>query len=89
MAPAGTHLVPRDEPIVAVRIPQNWKVQEHDEFIEGAREGGLHLLVVPVENRKTAESLGEGIRYIRNSNGLFLRLASRHFSFDIFTNRFI
>jgi hypothetical protein len=72
----GTYSVPHEAPILSVKLPQDWRVQEHDEFIEGTEpEGAIHLLVLPVETTKVAESLGEGIRYIRNTGGIVIKTA--------------
>jgi hypothetical protein len=65
-AGAGTFRVPSDEPIAAVRLPETWKVHEHAEFVEAITpEGAFHLLVLPAEGHKVAESVGEAMRYIR------------------------
>lgn len=73
----GTYLVPEDEPVVSVRIPEKWKVQEHDEFVEGtAPDGTMHVLALAVEGTKVAESLGEGVRYIRNSGAIVIKADS-------------
>ena len=79
-AGAGTYPVPQDEPVVSVKIPEKWKVQEHDEFIEGTTpDGTMHVLALAVEGTKVAESLGEGVRYIRNSGGVVINADSaRH-----------
>ena len=77
VACGGTYSVPHDEPVIALKIPEKWKVQEHDEFIEATTpDGTMHLLALGVEGTKVAESLGEGIRYIRNSGGLTIKADS-------------
>ena len=74
---AGTYPVPHDEPVISVKIPEKWKVQEHDEFIEGTTpDGTMHVLALAVEGTKVAESLGEGIRYIRNTGGIVIKADS-------------
>src|SRR2546423_7457675 len=71
---AGTYSVPQDEPIVSAKIPENWKVHQHEEFIEGtAPDGGVHVLVLAVEDTKVAESMGEGIRYIRHIGAIVIK----------------
>jgi len=74
LAAAGTYPVPEDEPVVSAKIPEKWKVQQHDEFIEGTTpDGTLHVLVLAVEGKKVAESLGEGIRYIRGTGAIVVK----------------
>ena len=71
---AGTYPIPHDEPVIAVKIPEKWKVQEHEEFVEATvPDGTMHVLALAVEGTKVAESLGEGIRYIRNTGGIVLK----------------
>ena len=73
LAGAGTYSVPEDEPVISVKIPEKWKVQEHDEFVEGTTpDGTMHVLALAVEGTKVAESLGEGVRYIRNTGGIVI-----------------
>jgi len=80
LACAGIYRVPDDEPVISVKIPEKWKVQEHDEFVEGTSpDGAMHVLALGVEGTKVAESLGEGLRYIRNTNGIVIKADSaRH-----------
>jgi hypothetical protein len=74
---AGTYPVPQDEPVVSVKIPEKWKVQKHEEFIEGTTpDGTMHVLALAVEGTKIAESLGEGVRYIRNTGGIVIKADS-------------
>jgi hypothetical protein len=70
---AGTHQVPKDEPIATIGIPNDWKIQEHDEYLDTAsRDGTVHILVLAAE-RKVAESLGEAIRYVRNTGAVSIK----------------
>jgi hypothetical protein len=71
---AGTYSVPQDEPVVSVKIPENWKVKEREEFIEGTPpDAAVHVLVLAVEGTKVVESMGEGVRYIRNSGAIVIK----------------
>jgi hypothetical protein len=77
VAYAGTYPVPQDEPVVSAKIPEKWKVQQHEEFVEGTTpDGTLHVLVLAVEGKKVAESLGEGVRYIRNTGAIAVKAHS-------------
>jgi hypothetical protein len=71
---AETYSVPKDESVVSVKMPENWKIKEHEEFIEGtAPDGAVHVLVLAVEGTKLAESMGEGVRYIRNTGAIVIK----------------
>ena len=73
----GTHQVPDEEPIIKIQIPDKWKVREIGESLEATTgDGAAHVLVTPVEEKKVAESLGEAIRYVRNTGGLVIRADS-------------
>ena len=74
---AGTHHVPNEEPIAKVQIPDQWNVREVGEALQAnTGDGHAHVLVVPVEGTKVAESLGEAIRYVRNSGGITVKADS-------------
>ena len=74
---AGTYPVPHDEPVVSIKIPEKWKVTEHEEFVEGTTpDGTMHVLALAVEGTKVAESLGEGVRYIRNTGAIVIKADS-------------
>ena len=61
-----TYRIPEDDPIARVEIPNEWKAKEHGESLEAtAPDGSAHVLAWPVEGRKTMESVGEALRYIR------------------------
>lgn len=71
---AGTHRVPNEEPIAKLKIPDQWNVREVGESLQATTgDGGVHVLVVPVEGIKVAESLGEAIRYVRNTGGIVIK----------------
>lgn len=74
---AGTYRVPQDEPIATMYIPDKWKPQQHEEFVEATTpQDAGHLLVLPVEHRKIAESMGEAMRYIRRTGTVRVNAAS-------------
>jgi hypothetical protein len=71
---AGTVSVPQGDPIAAVRLPPKWKVDEHSEFVEAvAPDGATHLMLLGVEGKKVAESVGEALRYIRGSDPILIK----------------
>ncbi len=75
---AAIHKVPEDEPIATVEIHDKWQVKQLGEGLDASsRDGALHFLVVPVEGRKVAETMGEAMRYIRGSGGIVVRPESR------------
>jgi hypothetical protein len=64
--PAGTYKVPEDDPIAKIRIPGNWKTEEHDEYVAAVSpDRSTHMLAWAVEGNKVAEATGEAMRYIR------------------------
>src|ERR1700681_3002842 len=66
---AGTVSVPQGDPIATVRLPPEWKADEHSEFVEAvAPDGATHLILLGVEGKKVAESVGEALRYIRGTD---------------------
>jgi hypothetical protein len=72
-APAfcATHKVPEEEPLVTIEIPDEWKTKEVGECIQAtAPDDPLHVMVVPPEGSKIAETMGEVMRYIRNTGGI-------------------
>jgi hypothetical protein len=74
---AGTYKVPRDEPLAAVQIPEGWKTKQHDELVETASpDGALRFLVLSPEAHKISESMGEVMRYIRNTGGITVKAES-------------
>lgn len=71
---AGTYRVPEDEPIATIHIPEKWKTQQREEFVEATTpQGAAHVLVLPVERRKIAESMGEAMRYIRRTGTIKIK----------------
>jgi hypothetical protein len=71
---AGTFSVPQDDPIAKVRLPKKWKTNIHPEFVEAvAPDGATHLMVLPVEGSKVAESIGEALRYIRGTGAILIK----------------
>jgi hypothetical protein len=71
---AGTVSVPQDDPIATVRFPNKWKVDVHPEYVEAVPpDRATHLMVLPVEGRKVAESVGEAIRYIRRTGAILIK----------------
>ena len=74
---AGTHKVPRDEPLAAIQIPDRWQTKEHEERIETTSpDGAMRFLVLPPEANKIAESAGEVMRFIRNTGGISVKADS-------------
>jgi hypothetical protein len=65
---AGTYKVPRDEPLAALQIPDRWQTKEHGEMIETmSPDGRWRFLVTQPEPSKITESMGEVMRYLRQS----------------------
>jgi hypothetical protein len=63
---AGTHKIPPGEGIATVQTPDKWKTNEKGELVEAiSPDGSVCFLIIPVERRKVAESMGEAMRYIR------------------------
>lgn len=74
---AGTHKVPDDDPIATINIPEKWKPHDRGDGLEAiAPDGGVSLLVVPVERKKIAEAMGEAMRYLRNTGGITVQSES-------------
>jgi hypothetical protein len=63
---AGTHRLPKDEPFARIDLPDKWRTEIHDEFIEATSPGGaVHVLVTTAELNKINESIGEVMQYVR------------------------
>ena len=76
VAPAfsATHKVPEEEPIITVDIPDQWQTRELGESILATAPGdAVHLLIVPPEGTKIAETMGEAMRFIRNSGSIVVK----------------
>ena len=74
---SATHKVPEDEPIVTIEIPDDWPTKEVGESLQATAPGDpVHILVVPPEGSKVAETMGEAMRYIRNTGGIVVRADS-------------
>ena len=71
---SATHKVPADDPIATIQIPDKWQSKEVGEGVEATSpDGAVHLLVMPVEANKIAESMGEAMRYLRNRDGITVK----------------
>ena len=74
---SATHKLPEDEPIVAIEIPDEWQTKEVGESLLATAPGdSFHVLIVPPEGSKIAETMGEAMRYIRNTGGIVVRADS-------------
>lgn len=76
LAPANsaTFKVPRGEPIASVAIPDKWRTREFEERVETTSpDGALFFLMMPAEQGKIAESMGEAMRYLRNRGGITIK----------------
>jgi hypothetical protein len=74
---AGTYKVPRDEPLAAVQIPDGWQTKERDELVEtSSPDGALRFLILRPEANKINASMGEVMRYIRNTGGIMVKAES-------------
>jgi len=63
---AKTYRIPEEEPIARISIPNNWKTEYRGEYLDSTLPNGAgHVLVLPVEGQKPAESMLETMRYIR------------------------
>ena len=75
---SATHKVPDDEPVVTIEIPDEWQTKDVGESLQAtAPAEPVHVLVVPPEGTKIAETMGEAMRYIRNSGGIMVKGESR------------
>jgi len=74
---SATHKVPEDEPVVTIEIPDDWQTKEVGESIQATAPGEpVHVLIVPPEGSKIAETIGEAMRYIRNTGGIVVKADS-------------
>src|SRR5438105_3621376 len=74
---SATHKVPEDDPIVTIEIPDKWQTKEVGESVQVIAPGDpVHVLIVPPEGSKIAETMGEAMRYIRNTGGIVVRADS-------------
>ena len=74
---AGLHKVPDEEPLITIDIPDEWQTKEVGESIQATVPGdSFHFMVVPPEGTKVAETMGEAMRYIRNSSGIMVKADS-------------
>jgi hypothetical protein len=68
---SATHKVPEDQPIVTIEIPDDWQTKEVGESVLATAPGDpIHVLIVPPEGSKIAETMGEAMRYIRGTSGI-------------------
>jgi hypothetical protein len=68
---SATHKVPAEDPIATIQIPDKWRSKEVGEGVQATSpDGGVSLLVIPVERNKVAESMGEAMRYLRGRDGI-------------------
>jgi hypothetical protein len=71
---SATHKVPADDPIATIQIPDKWQSKELGEGVEATSpDGGVSFLIMPVEGRKVAESMGEAMRYLRGKSGITVK----------------
>jgi hypothetical protein len=76
-AVAAIQKVPNNEPIATVEIPDKWQIKQTGEVIKACSvDGTLHFLITPAE-QKVAETMGEAMRYIRNTGSIFVRPETR------------
>ena len=74
---SATHKVPEDDPLVTIEIPDKWQTKEVGESVQAtAPDDPVHVLIVPPEGSKIAETMGEAMRYIRNTGGIVVRADS-------------
>src|SRR5437870_2338939 len=74
---SATHKVPEDEPLVTIEIPDEWQTKEVGESVLATAPGDpIHVLIVPPEGSKIAETMGEAMRYIRNTGGIIVKADS-------------
>src|SRR5437773_1799639 len=71
---ATVHKVPEEEPLITVEIPDDWQTKEVGESVQAtAPADPVHVLIVPPEGSKIAETMGEAMRYIRNTGGIVVK----------------
>jgi len=74
---SATHKLPEDEPIITIEIPDEWQTKEIGESIQATAPGDpIQVLIVPPEGSKIAETMGEAMRYIRNTGGIVVKADS-------------
>jgi hypothetical protein len=74
---SATHKLPEDEPIVTIEIPDQWQTKEVGECLQAtAPADSVHVLVVPPEGSKINETMGEAMRYIRNTGAIIVKADS-------------
>ena len=74
---SATHKVPEEEPIITIEIPDKWQTKEVGESLQAtAPDAPVYILVVPPEGNKIAETMGEVMRYIRNTGGIVVKADS-------------
>jgi hypothetical protein len=74
---AASHKVPADNPIATIQIPDKWHTREIGEGVEAtSADGAVCFLVIPVEGKKVAESMGEAMRYLRGKGGITVKADS-------------
>ena len=74
---SATHKLPEDEPVVTIEIPDEWQTKEIGESVLATAPGDpFHLLVVPPEGSKVAETMKEAMRYIRGTGGIVVKADS-------------
>jgi hypothetical protein len=67
----ATHKLPEDKPILTIEIPDEWQTKEVGESVLAtAPDDPIHILIVPPEGSKIAETMGEAMRYIRGTSGI-------------------
>ena len=75
---AGTHKVPPGEGMALVDVPDKWETREKGELVESiSPDGAVYFLIIPVEHRKVAESIGEALRYLRGRGNIVIDPNSR------------
>jgi len=71
---SATHKLPEDEPVMTIEIPDDWQTKEVGESIQATPPGEpVYVLIVPPEGSKIAETIGEAMRYIRNTGGIVVK----------------
>lgn len=73
----ATHKVPEEEALVTIEIPDEWQTKQVGERLQAtAPDDPVHVMVVPPEGVKIAETMGETMRYIRGTGGIVVRADS-------------
>jgi hypothetical protein len=64
---AGTHKVPRDEPVATITIPDEWKTEEIDGGIEAtSSDGEVYLAIEATDSDSIKESVAEASKYLKS-----------------------